>query len=152
MQLWDKRPKCLSKKMTKMSQRKKSQSGRFTDGRRSGRTTRRLSTFMPDTDPSGMTLPKQRGSGLTASTPVSDVSAPACRDRVWFPLRLVCVAQKNKPSTMLFSDVQSIDPLRTARPDGSGRWDNQMAAKHLPRELVWLSSGQQQFTRKKKKK
>jgi len=48
------------------------------------------------------------GSGSTASAPVSDVSAPACTNGVC-PLRPVNVAQKNKPSTMLSFNVQSID-------------------------------------------
>jgi len=48
------------------------------------------------------------GSGSTASEPVSDVSAPVCTNGVWPPLRPVSVVQ-NKPSTMSFSTVQSID-------------------------------------------
>jgi len=36
------------------------------------------------------------------SVTVSDVSAPACTNCAWPHLRLVSVAQKNKPSTMLF--------------------------------------------------
>ena len=56
--------------------------------------------------PPGMNLP---GSGLTASAPMSGVSAPACTNGVWPPLRPVSMAQKNKPSTMLSSNVQSID-------------------------------------------
>jgi len=48
------------------------------------------------------------GSGSTASATVSDVSAPACTNGVWHPLRPVSVAQ-NKPPTMLSSTVQSID-------------------------------------------
>ena len=51
----------------------------------------------------------QPGFDLTASAPVSDVSAPARTNGVWPPLRPVSVAQKNKPSTMLSSNVQSID-------------------------------------------
>ena len=47
-------------------------------------------------------------SELTASAPVSGVSAPACTNGVWPPLRPVSVAQKNKPSTMS-STVQCID-------------------------------------------
>ena len=43
---------------------------------------------------------EEPGSGLTASVPVSCISAPACTNRVWHPLRPVSVAQKNKPSTM----------------------------------------------------
>ena len=46
---------------------------------------------------------------LTAAAPVSDVSDPACTNGVWPPLRPVNVAQKNKPSTMLSSKVQSIN-------------------------------------------
>ena len=55
--------------------------------------------------------PSQEGPGscLTTSAPVSDVSAPASTNRVWPPLRPVSVVQKNKPSTMSSSNVQSID-------------------------------------------
>ena len=52
---------------------------------------------------------KEPGSGSTASALVSDVSAPAHTNGTWPPLRPVTVAQKNKPSTMLSSNVQSID-------------------------------------------
>ena len=52
---------------------------------------------------------EQSGSGLTASAPVSDVSAPACTSGVWSSLRPVSVVQKNKPSTMLSPNVQIID-------------------------------------------
>ena len=71
----------------------------------------RLRTSIPDTGAHTprMTLRKRAGSGSTASAPVSDVSAPACTNGVWPPLRPVSVAQKNKPSTMLSSNVQSID-------------------------------------------
>ena len=51
---------------------------------------------------------EQCGSSLTASAPVSDVSVPACTNGVCPPLLHVSVAQ-NKPSTMLSSNVQSID-------------------------------------------
>jgi len=54
---------------------------------------------------------EEPGSGLTASAPVSDVSAPACTNGVWPPLRPVSVAQKNKPSTMSSSNVQSKLPV-----------------------------------------
>jgi len=40
----------------------------------------------------------------------------------------------------------------TARPDGAERWDNRMAAQHLPRDLVRPSSGQQQLTQTTKKR
>jgi len=54
---------------------------------------------------------EEPGYSLTASAPVSDVSAPVCTNGVWPPLRPVSVAQKNKSSTMLSSNVQSIDLL-----------------------------------------
>ena len=73
----------------------------------------RLRTFIPDTGTSPQEWPSQEepGSGLTASALVSDVSALACTNGVWTPLRPVSVAQKNKPSTMSSSNVQSIDLL-----------------------------------------
>ena len=71
----------------------------------------RLRIFITDTGTHPQEWPSQEelGSGLTASAPVSDVSAPACTNGVWPPLRPVSVAQKNKPSTMCSSTVQSID-------------------------------------------
>ena len=54
---------------------------------------------------------EQTGSGLTASSPVWDVYAPVCTNEVCPPLRPVSVAPKNKLSTMLSSNVQSIDLL-----------------------------------------
>jgi len=48
-------------------------------------------------------------SDLTASAPVLDVYAPAYANGVWPPLRPVSAAQKNKRSTMLSSNVLSID-------------------------------------------
>jgi len=61
------------------------------------------------------------GSGFTAVAPVSDFSAPAFTNEIWPPLRPVSVAQKNKLSTMLSSNVQSIDLPMDCMPDGSGR-------------------------------
>jgi len=85
-------------------------SRRITNGMRSGRTAPKDSAFSSPAP----TLPEwpsqeQLGSGLTASAPVSGVSAPACTNGVWPPLRPASVAQKNKLSTMLSSNVQSID-------------------------------------------
>ena len=71
-------------------------------------TTGPLAGDGPDTHPQWPSR-EEPGSGLTASAPVSDVSAPACTNGVWPPLRPVSVAQKNKPSTMSSSSVQSID-------------------------------------------
>jgi len=39
----------------------------------------------------------------------------------------------------------------TARPDGSRRWGNRLAAQHLPRDLVRPNSGQQQLAQTTKK-
>jgi len=79
-------------------------SGRITTGMRCGRTTPQDSAFSSPDPPE---WPSQEGSGLTASVPVSDVSA--CTNGVWPPLRPVQVVQKSKPSTMLPSNVQFID-------------------------------------------
>ena len=87
-------------------------SGRITNGMWSGRITPQDFAFSsPTLAPTPTERPSQQepGSGLTACAPVSDVSAPACTNGVWPPLRPVSVAQKNKPSTMLSSNVQSID-------------------------------------------
>jgi len=73
----------------------------------------RLRIFISLTGTHTPTRPYQEepGSDLTASAPVSGVSAPVCTNGVWLPLRPVSVAQKNKPSTMLSSIVQFIDLL-----------------------------------------
>ena len=79
---------------------------------------------------------------------MSDVSAPACTNGVWPPLRPVNGAQKNKTSTMLSPKIVSVD--WTARLDGSERCDNRMAAQHLIRDVVRPSSGLKELTQKKK--
>ena len=61
------------------------------------------------THPPGWPSQEKPGSSLTASAPVSGVSAPTCTNGVWHPLLPVSVAQKNKQSTMLSANVQSID-------------------------------------------
>jgi len=86
--------------------------GRITNGMRNGWTAQQDSAFSsPAPAPTLPEWPSQEepGSGSTASALVSDVSAPACTNGVWPPLRPVSVAQKNKPSTMLSSNVQSIN-------------------------------------------
>ena len=73
----------------------------------------RLCIFITDTgthSPEWLSQ-EEPGSGLTASAPVSDVSALACTNGVWPPLRPVSVAQKNKPLTMLSTIFQSTDLL-----------------------------------------
>jgi len=85
---------------------------RITDGMRSGWTTLRDATLPSTTSaPNLLEWPckAQCWSGLTASAQVSDVSAPAYTNGVWPLLQFVNVAQKNKPLTILFFTVQSID-------------------------------------------
>jgi len=90
----------------------------------------------------GTVWPSQEepGPGLTASAPVSGFSAPACTNRVCPPLRPVSVAQKNKPSTM---DCTAC---------GSGRWDNRMAAQHLPPNLARPSNGYNSLKRRRRRR
>jgi len=91
-------------------------------------------------------LREQRGFGLTASAPVSDVSASACTNGVWPPLRPVSAAQKSKPSTMSSSNVQSIDlPMDCAVwPFWTMRQSN-VCSTAAPRSKVRPSCRQQQF-------
>jgi len=67
--------------------------------------------FIPDTGSHPPERPSQEelGPGLTASARVSGVTAHVCTNGVWLPLWPVSVAQKNKPSIMLSSNVQSIE-------------------------------------------
>jgi len=60
-----------------------------------------------------------------ASVPVSDVSAPGYTNGVWLSLQPVSVAQKNKPSTMLFWTMRHL-----------------MAVQQLSQDLVQPSSEQ----------
>jgi len=81
------------------------------NGTQSGRTTPQDSALYLQTPVHTPEQPSQEepAFGLTASAPVSEVSAPASTNGVCSFLRPVSVAQKNKPSTMLSSSVQSID-------------------------------------------
>jgi len=87
-------------------------SGRIINRMRSGRTTPQdsaVSFLTPAPIPPEWPSQDEPGSGLTASAPVSDFPAPACTNGVRPPLQPVSVAQKNKSSTMLSSNVQCID-------------------------------------------
>ena len=90
----------------------------------------RLRTLIPD---SGMHPPpewpsqEEPGSGLTASSPVSDVSAPACTNGVWPFCGLWGRRRTNRRPCRPSMSNPSTSP-RTTRPDGSGWWDNRMAA------------------------
>jgi len=83
---------------------------------------------------------------------VGSLLSSMASSQVWPPLLPVGVAQKNKPSTMLSSNIQSIDLLLIDFP-AWGSWTmrhNRMAAQHLPRDLVRPSCGQQQLAQKTK--
>jgi len=56
--------------------------------------------------------------------------------------RRTCCSPMSNPSTSPW----------TTWPDGSGRWDNRMAAQHLPRNLARPSSGSKKNSLKRKKK
>jgi len=100
----------------------------------------RLRTFFTDigTHPHGMTLPRTAWVWLNRirtrcwTFPLLLVQmgyALLCGLWVWHRTRPCCPSVSNPPASS-----------RTARPDGSGQWDNRMAAQHLPRDLVRPSS------------
>ena len=109
-----------------------------------GRQTHKIPHFYPQHwhPPPGMTLP--RTAGVRLNRLCTDVGrfrfCLHCTNGVWLPLRPVSVAHMNQSSTMLSSNVQSIDqcPIHHGLHGltSSGRWDNQMAAQHLPWDLV----------------
>jgi len=117
-------------------------SGRITNGMRSERTISQDYAFSsPTPAPPRNDPPKKSLGGLTTSAPASGVSAHVCTNEVRPPLRPVSVAQKNKPSTMLPSMSNPSTSSWTTWPDGSGRYDNRMAAaQQLRRDLVRPSS------------
>ena len=101
-----------------------------------------LRTFIPDL---GTLLEwpcqKQRGSGLTASAPVSDVSALAYTYGVWRPLlRPVNVAQvqRNKLTTMSFTVQTIVLPMDCMA--WRFWWDNRMPSTPAPISIVRPSS------------
>jgi len=132
----------------------------------SGRTTPQDSAFSfptPAPNPSEWPSQEQPGSGLTASAQVLDVSTPACTNGVWPPLRPASVAQKNKPSTMLSSNVQSIDLLMDCmawrfwtmrqsngcstpapRSSAAKQWFEQLAQKKKNISLSWTHGPRRQ--------
>ena len=127
-------------------------SGWTTDGMRSGWTTPREPALSSPT-PTLLEWPseEQRGSSLSASAPESDISSPACTTGVLRPLRPVNVVQKNKPSTMLYSNVQSIDPLMDCTAWRFWMMRQSNSCSPLPRDIVRPSSGQQQLAQTTKK-
>ena len=90
--------------------------GRVINGMQSWRTTHNTPYFHPRHrhPPTRNDPPKKiLGSGLTASAPVSDISAPACTNGVR-PLFAACEwAQKDKRSTVWFSYVPKVDVVNS---------------------------------------
>ena len=82
--------------------------------------------------------PVQLRSDLTASAPVSDVSAPVCWNGHGFlcPLWVWRIKKQTVYHVVLQYSIH-----RPARSDGSGRWDNGKAAQHLPQDQLQPSSG-----------
>ena len=68
-----------------------------------------LRTFTPDTHPPGITLPRRAWVRLNRLRTGVGRFRSCLYKWVWPPLRPVSVAQRNKPSIMLSSNVQSID-------------------------------------------
>ena len=94
---------------------------------------------------------KQRESSLTASAPGRTLPLLLVQMRYGFlwsmwvwrrrTYRRPCCPPLSNPPTSSW----------TVRPDGSRRWDNRMAAQHMPRDLVRPSSGQQKLAQTTKK-
>jgi len=87
-------------------------SGRITNGRRSGWTTLYETPYIHSQHRHPSTwndLSRTAWVWLNCLRTGVGRSVPACTAGVWPPLRPVSVAQKNKPSTILSSNVQSID-------------------------------------------
>jgi len=120
----------------------------------------RFRIFIPDTSTRPLELPTQEQPGFssTASAPVSDVSAGTYTNGVWLPLRPVIVARKNKRSTMLSSNVQSIElPMNcmgwrfwtmrqpngcstfAPRSNAAKQWFEQLAQKNSPARVDLLA-------------
>ena len=106
-------------------------------------TRRRI--YIPDTGthPTEWHSQEETGSGLTASAPVSDISAPAYANGAWRPTAAACEcgAKEQTVDHVVLQCPIYRPPPWTEWLDGSGRWYNRMFAQHLPRDLVRPSSG-----------
>ena len=105
--------------------------------------TKRLRSFIPDIGkhPLWMAIPRTPWVPLNhLRTSVGRFTPTFTRPILW----LVTVEQKNRPSTMfdlpidstMFDFPNTSASLWTAWPDGSGWWDNRMAAQHLNRDRM----------------
>jgi len=124
-----------------------------TDGMRSDWKTIQYSVFSSPTSVPTLLewrpCQEQRGWGLTAFAPVSDVSVSAYTNRAWPLMRLVSVAQRNRPLTMLSFPVQSIDlhmERMTWRCWMTRQWNG------LPRALMRPINGLQEHAQTMQKK
>ena len=79
------------------------------------------------------------------------MQSPACTSAAWLLCGLWVLRRRTnrRPCRPPMSNP-STSPW-TAWPDGLGRWDNRMAAHHLPRDLVRPSSGKELAQTMKKK-
>ena len=117
-------------------------SGRINDGMPCAwRTLRDSILSSPTSAPTLLEWPclEQRGSGLTSSAQVSDVSTPAYKQMSMTPS--ASWEWGAEEQTVGHVVPQSPTSPWIARSDGSGWRDNRMAAQHLIRDLVWRSSG-----------
>ena len=117
----------------------------------------RFRTFIPDTGthPHGMSHPRTAWVWAFLNrlhTGVARFRSCACSNGVRPPLRPVSMAHKNKESTTLSSESNTSTSSQTARPNGSGRWDNRVAAKNLPRDLMRPNSGLKELAQTTTKK
>ena len=106
-------------------------SGWITNGMQSGRIILHASAFSsltPVPTPPEWPSQEESGSGLTASMGYGLLCGLWVRRRR--TNRQPCCPPVSNPSPTPW----------TAWPDGSGRWDNRMAAQHLPRDLARPSS------------
>jgi len=130
--------------------------GRITNGMRSGRTDLRykIPHFHPrHRHPHPRNDPPKNSLGSTKPPPHWYRTFPLlhvqmgygffCGLWVWSrgTNRRPCCPPMSNPSTSSW----------TARSDGSGRWDNRMAAQHLPRDLVRPSSGLKNSLKRRRK-
>jgi len=101
----------------------------------------RLPTFITGTYPSGMTLQRTAWVRLNQfRTGVGCFRSCLCRWCMASSAACVWRRRTNRRPCCLLMSNPSTSPW-TARPNGSGQWDNRLAAQHLPRDLVRPSSG-----------
>jgi len=104
-----------------------------------GHNPTRLCIFIPDTgiQPPEWPSQEQPGPGSTTSALAWDVSAPACTNGYGLLCGLwVWRRRTNRRPCPLMSSPRTTS--WTARPDGSGRWDNRIAAPRSSAATQWF--------------